>query len=299
MEQIKDLIPNYIAGGRPADDTLRHYNAEIDNFLAWCDDNGYNPLVDINATDAIQYMHYLFAQHFAPASVNLKICAARTFYHVAIKLKLCTLNPFADVHPRVPAYDDDCDFFNPEELKQIYNSIIARDDITAKRDLAIFMLMAVEGLRTVEIHRMNDADINWERKSILVHGKGRDSYIYPCDDTLSTIKCYIDSRPAPLNDKDGTPTFIGFSPKFLGARISRNGIRWAINHILLTVDKKTKGNSCHTLRHSCGTNLYAGTKDLRLVQETLRHKDPQTTARYAHVVDRLTQRPTSIISPVE
>ena len=300
MFDYQDFLPRYIAGGAPAEDTLKHYNSEIDNFLCWCNDNGYDPMKDIEEQEAFQYLDYLNKQDYSASSVNLKICAARTYYHVAIKLNQCADNPFANVKPKKPVYDDsDFDYFNLEELQEICHSIMKRNDPTAKRDLAIFILMSVEGLRTIEIHRLNDQDINWNKGAILIHGKGKDSYIYPCQDSMEVLKNYIDSRPSPTPDADGTPTFIGYTPKFFGQRISRNGIRWSINHILLAVDKKKKGSSCHTLRHSCGTNLYSETKDLRLVQETLRHTDPQTTARYSHVVDRSTNRRTSAISPLK
>ena len=41
--------------------------------------------------------------------------------------------------------------------------------------------------------------------------------------------------------------------------------------------------SVHSLRHSWGTYLYAKTKNLRLVQKELRHKNIQTTTVYADV----------------
>ncbi len=300
MFDYQNFLPRYIAGGSPSEDTLKHYNTEIDNFLNWCTDNGYNPLEDVEEQEAFQYLDYLSKAEYSAASINLKICAARTFYFVAIRLKITRFNPFENVKPKKPAYDDtDFDYFTLEELKEICNSITSRNDPTAKRDLAIFMLMSVEGLRTVEIHRLNDSDISFEKGSIFIHGKGKDSYIYPCKDSMDILKNYIDNRPSPSADEFGTPTFIGYSAKFFGQRISRNGIRWSINHILLAVDKKKKGSSCHTLRHSCGTNLYTETKDLRLVQETLRHTDPKTASRYAHIIDRQTERKTSIISPFQ
>lgn len=299
MFNYQDNLSRYIAGGRPSDDTLKHYNAEIDNFLAWCKDNGYEPLSDITENEAFQYLEFLnTTMNYAEASVCLKISAAKTFYFVAQRLNQIKDNPFDGVKPKQSTRDDaDIDFFTVDELKEICNSILKRNDATAHRDLAIVMLLAVEGLRTVEIHRMSDEDFRPSTNSILIHGKGRDSHIYPCEDTLKAINRYLENRPEPVKDEFGTPTFIGYSPKFFGVRISRNGIRWAVNHILLAVDKKKKGSSCHTLRHSCGTNLYSETKDLRLVQETLRHTDPQTTARYAHIVERTTERPTSNISP--
>lgn len=299
MFNYESVMNRYISGGAPTEDTLRHYNNEIDNFLVWCKDNSYDSIKDITEIEAYQYLDYLNKKEYSAASINLKICAARTYYHVAIKLKQCDENPFASIKPKKPAYDDtDFDYFSVDELKEICESIIKRNDATSKRDLAIFMLMSVEGLRTIEIHRMSDSDINFERNTIFIHGKGKDSYIYPCEDTVNVLKSYLNTRPEPIPDKDGIPTFIGFTPKFFGQRISRNGIRWSVNHILLAVDKKKKGSSCHTLRHSCGTNLYQETQDLRLVQDTLRHSDPQTTARYAHVTDRQRNRRTSAISPI-
>ena len=61
---------------------------------------------------------------------------------------------------------------------------------------------------------------------------------------------------------------------------------------------KYPGHACHTLRHSCGTNLYRETKDLRVVQETLRHSSPEMTARYSHVDERSSTRPTRNIIPI-
>ena len=80
-------------------------------------------------------------------------------------------------------------------------------------------------------------------------------------------------------------------------RISRNGIRSIMNKALTACDLKHPGYSCHVFRHSSGPNLYKETKDLRLVQDTLRHRDPKVTARYAHVADRLSKRYTSKLVP--
>ena len=41
--------------------------------------------------------------------------------------------------------------------------------------------------------------------------------------------------------------------------------------------------STHSLRHRCGSVAYAGTRDLRAVQELLGHASPATTAIYTRV----------------
>lgn len=62
------------------------------------------------------------------------------------------------------------------------------------RDKVIIAFMAIEGLRTVEIHRMNEEDINVEQQSILVHGKGKNAMIYPHQDTFTLLMRYLESK---------------------------------------------------------------------------------------------------------
>lgn len=46
----------------------------------------------------------------------------------------------------------------------------------------------------------------------------------------------------------------------------------------------------HTLRHRCATVAYAGSRDLRAVQELLGHAKPETTATYTAVPDESVRR---------
>lgn len=295
MFDIKEILPAYIAHGKPSEDTLRHYEDEINNFLKWTADNAYDPL-KIDENDARQYLSYLTERGYSDASVAIKIAAVRTYYFVTTKLKLTAENPFADVKAKAPVYDDaDFDYLTVDEIAELCAVIKSSPSPTSSRNLAIVMLMAVEGLRTVEISRMSDEDIRRQNASILIHGKGRDAFIYPCKDTLDVLFNYINVRPNSIRDENGTPTFVSLAKNFLGTRITRTGIRWAINSVLIAADKKKHGAACHMLRHSCGTNLYRATKDLRLVQETLRQKDPAVTARYTHVNRH--ERDTGKISP--
>ncbi len=297
MFDYKKYLPAYISHGNPTADTIRHYHEEIDNYLAWCEGNAYAAMT-VSEFDARQYMRYLIEGGYSEASVNLKLSAVRAYYRVAVALKQTAENPFVDIRTKQPTYNDaDFVYLTTEEVKELCDSLIGTKRYVDARNLAIIMLMAVEGLRTVEIHRMNDSDLNERTASLLVHGKGHDGYIYPCKATLSALENYKRQRPAQVRDSAGAPTFVSFGKQNFGERITRGGVRWAVNNILEEHDKKVKGKACHVLRHSCGTNLYAATRDLRLVQETLRQKDPATTARYAHVVERIENRATASISP--
>lgn len=298
MFDVNIYLPLFIAGGSP--DTIRHYTTEINNFNNWCFSRNIKP-EDITELDARQYINFLQGKNYAAASIKIKLAALKNYYNIAIKLGIVNFNPFKDIITKKPTYDDtNFEYLSTGELAEICAKL-QEPDLTSRRNLAIILLMAVEGLRTVEVHRMNDADINFKRSTIFIHGKGHDDFIYPCADTMKTLRAYLEQRDAAtvIADDDGTPTFISFSGKYFGQRLSRNGLRSIVNQILQDADIKTVGNSCHMLRHSCGTNLYAETKDLRLVQETLRQRSPEMAARYAHVNMRIADRATSRISPIQ
>lgn len=298
VEHYFDFLPRYVSNGNPKDETLVAYSREIKFFIGWCNSHRAHPLAlkDIHCR---LYLRYMIEKNYSQASIGLKLAAAKTFYNIAVKLGLIKNNPCAELRIK-PSDTDDTKFkfLTYDKIKYIMKKISDEpDELLAKRNLAMFMLMTTEGLRNVEVHRMNDEDINFDMNTIYVRGKGHNDFIYPCNDTIICIKNYLRIRPPIKKDGVLTQTFISVSNQNFGERISRAGIRWAINQILTLSEMKERGYSCHMLRHSCGTNLYQATKDLRLVQETLRHRSPAVTSRYAHVYDRMNRRQTSIISP--
>jgi len=292
------FLPRYIANGRPTDDTLRDYKIHIDSFLRWCDEHNRHPL-SIHDYQMRMYMEWMVNHEYTDNTIAIKLSAIRGFYQAALKIGLIELNPCEDLKAdRKLVWDEKFRFYSTEQI-EIMNDYIkntAINDFIRYRDMAILYLMGVEGLRNVEVHRLCDEDINWEYGSILIRGKEHSGIIYPSEETLEVLRRYIEARPE--NKKEGafTPT-ITSDHRHKYRRISRNGIRNIMNRILEGCQLKHPGYSCHILRHSCGTNLYNETKDLRLVQEQLRHNDPQMTARYSHVHERMTRRATSRLAP--
>ena len=115
---------------------------------------------------------------------------------------------------------------------------------------------------------------------------------------MDRLMDYLHLRGPVEPDNGVTPTIISFSNRRYGKRITRTGLHVIISKALEFAGVKYPGHACHTLRHSCGTNLYRETKDLRVVQETLRHSSPEMTARYSHVDERSSTRPTRNIIPI-
>lgn len=305
LTHYAEFIPRVIAKGNPSSDTMRHYCNQIDFFIRWCIAHERHPLA-MNEYQVLMYREFLLNRQYKPDSIQVMLAAIRAFYAAARKIDLIKVNPAADVE--APSIGGSTDallhFYTPQQMNEIIHIFDEDTDaFTKNRNKLILYLMGVEGLRNIEVHRACVEDINWDAKAIMIRGKGtkgRMEPIYPCEETFVLIEEYLNAIPnSHAIKKDGvlTPLILSSSNRNFMGRISRNGIRSIMNKALEACDLKHPGYSCHVFRHSCGTNLYQETKDLRLVQDILRHRDPKVTARYAHVADRLSKRYTSRLVP--
>lgn len=294
----QEILPRYIGHGRPSADTMVHYTSYIQQFFDWCTAIGRHPMA-VTDFEMRGFLEWLYGQGYKDDTIAVKLVSIRRLFNAAERLHIIIDNPCQDLYVPNATPDELIHFFTPDQLYEICEFYGINDDVFLReRNIAIVYLMGVEGMRNVEVHRMNREDIDTDMNSIFVRGKGHDRRIFPCDETMSHLKAYLSTCPAKV-PKDGafTPMFLSNSHKNKNGRLSRNGIRFIIDQSLVETGFKRPGVSCHALRHSAGTNLYAATKDLRLVQDTLGHRDPKTTARYAHVQERLKNRRTASIVP--
>ena len=294
-----EYLPRYIAGGAPTADTRDTYELAIRLFLHWCMEQNLHPLSDVHDYQIRIYMEEMRARGYSAATLMIKGAAIRAFYKVAQRLSFIAENPCADLQLRNPQHlDEDYKYLTVDQIKEICEGLAADQNALRRlRNLLIVYLMGVEGLRVVEVMRLSDEDIDWQRGRIEVRGKGHAGIIYPCEETFQLLKAYIEERgPVPPENRL-TPTVISCAHNNPQGRITRVGIRYVINKALTEAGLKQPGYACHLFRHSCGTNLYQETKDLRVVQETLRQRSPKVTAKYAHVHDRMERRYTRGITP--
>lgn len=294
VKNYKDIIVRYISDGNPSEDSKRSYFSAIDGFLIWCSAVKMPPM-SIKEQHILYYRSMLIAQSYKPATIKFKLNAVRRFYFVAEKYRLVEANPAKDVKAK---RDPDAlipitKYLTAEQLQALVDSV---DETSAEalRTKTIIYLMAVEGLRTVEVHRMNYEDINFASQAIYIRGKGHNDFIYPTSDTMKYLSRYISSREAAA-DEQGTPVFTSTSNNSRGKRLSRQAIRCDIDKALATAGFKAAGNSCHMLRHTCGTLLYSETLDLQIVKNVLRHRSVEMTSKYSHIQDASTKRYTGII----
>ena len=293
----REFLPRYISFGRPSADTLRTYGQGIDQFIAWCRDMGRHPLA-MQEYQLRLYLQYLYDLGYKDDTIGNKMAAVKIFFFVAKKMRFIKENPVEEIKaPSAASRDEFVKFFTTEQLRAIHDVFADEyDELATLRNSVILYLMSVEGLRRIEVQRMNVEDVDLNIGSLLVRGKTRDETIIPCQATLDAIKSYLLVHPPKQLGDRVTPLIVSLSPNNMGRRISRVGLNFIMDKALKKVELKYPGASCHVLRHSCGTNLYRETKDILVVQKVLRQRSPQTTAKYAHVNDQIMNRVTGQIA---
>jgi len=153
------------------------------------------------------------------------------------------------------------------------------------RDVAVLELLYAAGIRISELVGMNLHDVDHERQTVRVFGKGSKERVVPIGvPALRAIDRWIeDGRPRLATDQSHNSLFIGSRGKRIDQRVARSIVYEAMKAIGLELGP-------HALRHTAATHLLEGGADLRTVQEILGHSSLATTQIYTHVSrDRITK----------
>lgn len=288
-----------VSAGDASDDTLKTYTRQLYQFLQWCDRRQLNPVIVVK-DDIKKYRHWMIKQQqYKPATIALKLAVVRRFYQAAVEKGLIAINPAAGVKPPREKYDpaEKITYLEAEEVEILFGTVPHDGSLKSTRDRLMLGIMALEGTRTVELHRADIASVVRQGKNLGVRVEGKRSIrVVPLTPDLAHLLVeYLHQRETSGEVLQPTkPLFISTGNNSRGQRISRRGIRTIVDHYLQLADLKyTPGRtiSAHSLRHTAGTLALRSGADLRQVQDLLGHSDPRTTSIYTHVGDRWENNP--------
>jgi site-specific recombinase XerD len=288
-----------VSAGDASADTLKTYTRQLYQFLQWCDRRQLNP-VTIIKEDIKKYRHWMVKQQqYKPATIALKLAVVRRFYQAAVEKGLIAINPAAGVKPPREKFDpaEKITYLEAAEVEILFGAIPQNGSLKSARDRLLLGIMALEGTRTVELHRADIASIVRQGKNLGVRVEGKRSIrVVPLTPDLARLLVeYLHQRETNGEVlKPTRPLFISTGNNSRGKRITRRGIRTIVDTYLKLADlKHTPGRtiSAHSLRHTAGTLALRSGADLRQVQDLLGHSDPRTTSIYTHVGDRWENNP--------
>ncbi len=218
------------------------------------------------------------------STIARKLSAVRSFFKFLTQQEVLAQNPAVTVltpkrEQPAPAY------LTMDDMLRILGNVTA-DDLLGVRNLAMFELLYSSGLRVSELTSLDLGDIDFDRQTVRVMGKGRKERVVPVGKpALSCIKRYRDllvEKDNKYRDDQGA-LFLNFR----GGRLTARSVDRLLKQVAVKAGL-TVPVSPHALRHTFATHMLDAGADLRVVQELLGHKSLSTTQRYTHVtIDRL------------
>ena len=176
------------------------------------------------------------------------------------------------------------------EVLEIADAKIAMDSMATRaaeeespislRDVAIVEMLYATGARVAELCGLDLSDIDYDRQTIRVLGKGNKERTIPLGNpAIKALKVWLkDGRESLKNEQSANAVFLGAR----GKRIDQRAVRTVVYEALSAIEGIERMGP-HALRHSAATHLLEGGADLRTVQEILGHASLATTQIYTHV----------------
>ena len=267
--------------------TVRAYLGDVESLLIHALTEGASSLQDLELGTLRRWLGEQSVAGMSRATLARRAATARSFTAWALREELIALDPALRLKapkrektlPGVLARPQMARLF--AELEQR----AAGGDAVPLRDLAVVELLYATGLRVGELVALDIDDLNQERRTLTVVGKGNKERTVPYGQPAAAAsRAWLDlGRPKLATAQSGPALFLGQR----GNRLDQRQVRSVVERLFHGLGD-TSATSPHALRHSTATHLLDGGADLRAVQEILGHSSLATTQIYTHVsVERL------------
>ncbi len=297
---VPDILRNYlnymlVIKGR-SENTVKEYYYDLRTFFKYLHAVSNNLPIDdiekiditdfnqdilkqVDLNDLYEFMTYINNNKSSNDSYKArKVASLRSFYnYLSVKIGFIENNPALNLDTpklkkRVPK------FLTLEESVRLLKSI---DGKFKERDVAIFVLFLNCGLRLSELVGINISNINFEKRTLRVIGKGnKERIVYLNDICINAINSYLVVRPGEVDYNDRDALFISGKNR----RISNRMVEILAKKYFKAADIDESRYSPHKLRHTAATIMYKeGNVDIKTLQEILGHVSISTTQIYTHI----------------
>jgi len=263
--------------------TIRAYLGDLESLIAHLEQIG---VTNISQLELIHLRSWLANQQVkggARTTLSRRAVSVRLFTKWALKNKYLEKDVAATLatpkgHRTLP------------EVLEIADAKIAMDSLATRaaeeetpislRDVAMVEMLYASGARVAELCGLDLPDIDYDRQTIRVLGKGNKERTIPLGNpAMKALNVWLkDGRESLANSQSADAVFLGAR----GKRIDQRTVRTVVYNALQAIEGIERMGP-HALRHSAATHLLEGGADLRTVQEILGHASLATTQIYTHV----------------
>ena len=257
--------------------TVRAYLTDVRSLLDYLADTGAGGLEDLDLATLRGWLGTLHDAGASRATMARRTAAARVFTAYLHRSGRLATDPGLRLatprrHRRLPAVLDE------DQAARVCAA--ARDGeespLVLRRSAVVEVLYST-AIRVAELCGLDLDDVDWERHTLRVLGKGGRERVVPIGvPALDAVDRWLrDGRPQWATAHSGRALFLGARGGRLGERTARRDVYAATAAVART--------GPHGLRHSAATHLLNGGADLRSVQKILGHASLASTQIYTHV----------------
>ena len=263
--------------------TVRAYIGDLESLLAHLETLKVDEIAQLELNHLRSWLANQQIKGGARTSLSRRITSIRLFTKWAVKRNYLAKDVGTTLatpkgHRVLP------DVLEIDEAKTAMDSLAARatEEQTplSLRDVAIVEMLYATGARVGELCGLDLNDIDYDRQTIRVLGKGNKERTIPFGNpALRALTSWLkQGRDQIAQSQSGDAVFIGAR----GKRIDQRTVRTVVYEALSALEGIERMGP-HALRHSAATHLLEGGADLRTVQEILGHASLATTQIYTHV----------------
>lgn len=275
-----------------SEQTVRAYRADLDDLVEFAAGRRLLAVEDVTLDLLRDWLWTANQRGLARSTIARRSASVRAFTRWASESGVLAVDPGVRLRapkgaahlPRVVAQD---------QVRAMLDGLDVRaagDDPGALRDRAVVELLYAAGIRVSELVGLDVADLDRERLTVRVLGKGGKERVVPFGTPArDALEAWLErGRPALVPtgpSRDGARPVAAGDALFLGDRGARLGTRGAYRIVARVLEALPGAGPSgpHTFRHTAATHLLDGGADLRAVQEMLGHASLGTTQIYTHV----------------
>jgi integrase/recombinase XerC len=269
--------------------TVRAYLSDVQSLMVFADSDGVTDLRGIELSTLRRWLGAQSESGKSRSTLARRAATARAFTAWAVREGLLDADPALRL--KAPKLEKSLPgVLHQQQVLRILGKLemaAAGGQPLALRNRAMVELLYASGIRVGELAGMDVDDLDPDRRTLRVIGKGNKERTVPygLPAALAVDDWLRRGRPGLVAESSGPALFLGIR----GKRVDQRQVRAVVSDLLDALGD-TAATGPHAFRHSAATHLLDGGADLRAVQEILGHSSLATTQIYTHVsVDRLRQ----------
>ena len=261
--------------------TIESYKSDISEFLNFFDNKD---LINLEYIHVKKYVEFL-SKNFSAKTHCRKLSSIKGFYNFLTDNEVLLNNHVDEFEfPKIPKNIPK--FLSEKEVIRLIDETYKDTTFKGLRLTVLLEILYTTGIRVSELVGIKIGDISDDYSSIIIKSKGGNRRIIPLfGNVIDKLQKYVTE----LRTFSKKSYFLFPSNSKLG-HLTRHRFFQILKSLGKEIGMSPEKVSPHVIRHSFASHLLDRGVDLRIIQESLGHKDISTTQVYTHIQSQKMRR---------